>query len=138
MENKVQYIQLKNNYMIFRVARHTNDLKPIIEFYTTIIGLEVLGSFENHNEYDGVFIGKPNLDWHLEFTVSSKKVSTVFDEEDALVFYPTSKDEYDSIINKIEQNTIQKEVALNPYWNLNGVMVLDPDGHPVIVSNFKV
>jgi catechol-2,3-dioxygenase len=48
--------------MKFRYARHTNDLKSIVDFYTKIIGLKKLGSFENHSNYNGVFIGLPNLD----------------------------------------------------------------------------
>lgn len=123
--------------MIFRVARHTNDLKPIVFFYTAILELEVLGSFENHDDYDGVFIGKLNSDWHLEFTVSSKKVNTVFDEEDALVFYPRTIKEYERILGNLVRHKIKFEKALNPYWSLNGVMILDPDGHPVIVSNLN-
>jgi catechol 2,3-dioxygenase-like lactoylglutathione lyase family enzyme len=48
--------------MKFRVARHTNDLDKIKTFYTTVLGFEVLGSFEDHDSYDGLFLGKPNLD----------------------------------------------------------------------------
>ncbi len=43
--------------MKFRYARHTDDIKPLINFYTQVIGLEVIGSFENHANYDGVFLG---------------------------------------------------------------------------------
>jgi replication initiation and membrane attachment protein DnaB len=32
--------------MIFRNARHTNQLELLVEFYTQIIGLEVLGRFK--------------------------------------------------------------------------------------------
>ena len=62
----------KNSKMEFRSARHTDNLKLIEEFYTQIIGLNVLFSFENHNDYSGVFI-QPGLDWHLEFTTSKNK-----------------------------------------------------------------
>ena len=33
--------------MNFRYARHTNNLEPLIEFYTEIVGLEKLGEFKN-------------------------------------------------------------------------------------------
>lgn len=59
--------------MIFRNARHTHNLNSIIKFYTTILKLEVLGNFKNHNGYDGVFLGKENTDWHLEFTSRNEK-----------------------------------------------------------------
>ena len=41
--------------MTFRYARHTTDLKQIERFYTEIVGLEKLGGFEKHNNYDGLF-----------------------------------------------------------------------------------
>ncbi|WP_231129612.1 hypothetical protein [Flavobacterium sufflavum] len=48
--------------MHLRVARHTNNLETIENFYINILGFERLGGFNNHNNYNGVFIGKPNLD----------------------------------------------------------------------------
>lgn len=124
--------------MEFRSARHTDNLKLIEEFYTHIIGLEVLFSFENHNNYSGVFIGKQGHSWHLEFTTSKNKAEHKFDMEDLLVFYPTSKEEYNKIIERIEANGINIIAAKNPFWNENGVMIKDPDDFGVIVSNFKI
>ena len=124
--------------MEFRNARHTDNLELIEEFYTQIIGLEVLFSFENHNNYSGVFIGKKDHDWHLEFTASKNKAEHKFDIEDLLVFYPTSKEEYNTIVERIETNGIKKIKAKNPYWKDNGIMIKDPDGFGVIVSNFKI
>ncbi|NNK83359.1 MAG: VOC family protein [Flavobacteriaceae bacterium] len=124
--------------MEFRNARHTNYLKPLIEFYTDIIGLEVLFSFENHNGYNAVFIGKPGYNWHLEFTVSKSNAEHQFDVDDIMVFYPTEKNEYNEIVRRIEKNNIEKIEAKNPFWNDNGIMIKDPDGYGVIVSNLKV
>jgi len=124
--------------MEFRCARHTDNLKLIEEFYTRIIGLEVLFSFENHNNYSGIFLGKQGHDWHLEFTTSDNKAEHKFDIEDILVFYPAEKDEHDKIIEQIELNDIEKIKPGNPYWNDNGIMIQDPDGYGVIVSNLKI
>jgi len=124
--------------MEFRSARHTDKLKEMEEFYTRIIGLKVLFSFENHNDYHGVLLGKPGQDWHLEFTSSKNKADHTFDSEDILVFYPTEKDEYDRIIEQIEAMHIEKTEAGNPYWKDNGIMIQDPDGFRVIVSNLKI
>lgn len=124
--------------MEFRNARHTDNLKEIIEFYTDVLGLEVLFSFENHNGYNGAFIGKPNHDWHLEFTSSESKAEHKFDIEDILVFYPTEAIEYDEIIKQIDGKNIEKIKAKNPFWDNNGIMVKDPDGFRVIVSNMKI
>jgi len=124
--------------MEFRNARHTNDLKLITEFYTKIMGFEVFFSFENHNNYSGVFLGKPGHDWHLEFTSSKTKAEHQFDAEDILVFYPTEKDEYDDIINRIEEGNIEILKAQNPFWDDNGIMIQDPDGFRIIISNMKI
>jgi len=124
--------------MEFRNARHTDDLKDIIEFYTKIIGLNVLFSFENHNDYSGVFLGKPNHDWHLEFTASKNKAKHKFDVEDMLVFYPTERNEYDEIIERIETNRIELIKADNPYWDENGIMLKDPDGFRVVISHIRI
>lgn len=124
--------------MTFRFARHTNNLKRIKSFYINILGLELLGNFENHNGYDGVFIGKPNENWHLEFTKSDEVLNFNFDEEDILVFYPNSKLEFELIHKKLVTSSIALIDAKNPYWNVNGKMFLDPDGYPIVISHLKI
>lgn len=126
--------------MRFRQARHTNLLKPIIAFYTEIIGLKVLGEFESHEGYDGVFIGLKNSfnsknSWHLEFTVSWEQPLHRPDEDDLLVFYPEDKEEYEAIILSIQNANIKRYRPKNPYWHRNGIAILDPDGYGVIIVN---
>ncbi len=67
--------------MTFRYARHTADLKRIEEFYTVIVGLEKLGGFQDHDNYDGIFLGFRDQSWHLEFTVSDENPVSKFDED---------------------------------------------------------
>lgn len=124
--------------MTFRFARHTNNLEQIKSFYIDILGFELLGGFENHNGYDGVFIGKSNENWHLEFTKSDEIVHFDFNEDDILVFYPNNKMEFDFIMNKIQSKKIELIKAKNPYWNENGKMILDPDGYRIIISDLKI
>lgn len=124
--------------MILRIARHTNNLEQIKSFYTTILGFELLGSFENHSNYNGIFIGKPNLDWHLEFTQSEDKANHHFDEDDILVLYPETVLEYEALITRISENNITFISAKNPYWNQNGKMFLDPDGARIVLSNLRI
>jgi hypothetical protein len=120
--------------MKFRVARHTHHLEPIIQFYTTVVGLEILGSFQNHEGYDGVFLGHPDENWHLEFTVSWQQPLHRPDEDDLLVFYPKGKAEFEAIHNRIQQMNIRLSTPQNPYWKKRGIMVLDPDGFGVIIA----
>lgn len=124
--------------MTFRFARHTNNLENLKKFYTHILNFQVLGSFENHNGYNGIFLGKENENWHLEFTETKEKIIFSFNEDDILVFYPKFKEEYDKILKRVSDNGIHFIEAKNPYWNENGKMFLDPDGYRIIISNSKI
>ena len=120
--------------MTFRYARHTTDLYRIEKFYTEIVGLEKLGGFENHNNYDGLFLGHKNSNWHLEFTTSTDHPKSKFDEDDILVFYVNSEIELTRIKKTIEHKNVNLEIPKNPYWKANGIMILDPDNFKVIFS----
>ena len=120
--------------MTFRYARHTTDLRKIEIFYTDIVGLEKLGGFENHNNYDGLFLGHKNSDWHLEFTTSTEFPKSKFDEDDILVFYVNSEIELANIKKRLYQKNTPLEVPKNPYWEENGIMISDPDGFKIIFS----
>jgi catechol 2,3-dioxygenase-like lactoylglutathione lyase family enzyme len=124
--------------MTFRFARHTNNLEQLKSFYCNVLGLEILGGFENHNGYDGVFIGKPNENWHIEFTQSEEVVSFNFGEEDILVFYPNNKMEYELIVQNLKLHHIEILQAKNSYWNDNGILILDPDGYRIVISHIKI
>lgn len=120
--------------MTFRYARHTTDLHKIEKFYTEIVGLEKLGGFENHANYNGLFLGHQNSNWHLEFTSSLEKPTSTFDEDDLIVFYVNSKIELEKIKNSLFQKNIPIETPKNPYWLENGVMISDPDHYKVVFS----
>lgn len=124
--------------MELRVARHTNDLEPLITFYTQLFDFSILGTFQNHDNYDGVFLGKQNLNWHLEFTKSLEHINHQFREDDLLVFYPKTADEYQQLLKNIEHYNIPQLIPKNPYWEHNGIMITDPDGYPIVVSDLRV
>jgi len=54
-----------------------------------------------------------------------------------LVFYPLTKDSYDTIIKNIKKYNVTILKAKNPYWNTNGVLIKDPDGYNIVVSHLK-
>lgn len=120
--------------MKLRVARHTKKLQPLIDFYTRVIGLEVLGDFKDHAGYDGVFMGDKNRDWHLEFTTSAKEPQHQADKDDLLVFYADSRAAYDQIIAIAKNNNAPQAEPKNPYWKQHGTLLLDPDGFGVMVA----
>lgn len=123
--------------MVLRVARHTNNLEKIEAFYVNVLGFERLGSFQNHNNYDGIFIGKSDLDWHFEFTESNDKANHHFDEDDIIVLYPTTILEYNNLLDSVSNNNISIITSKNTYWNENGKMFLDPDGYRIVISPLR-
>ena len=42
-----------------RLARPARDLAVSVRFYRDLVGLPVIGGFEDHAGYDGVFFGSP-------------------------------------------------------------------------------
>jgi hypothetical protein len=123
--------------MFLRVARHTNNLEKIEDFYVNILDFERLGCFQNHNNYDGVFIGKTGLDWHFEFTQSETKANHKFDEDDIIVLYPDTIRKYNMLLESLLENDIPRITAINLYWNENGQMFQDPDGYRIVISPLK-
>lgn len=120
--------------MTFRYARHTTDLKRIEKFYTTIIGLKKLGGFQDHDHYDGIFLGLKDQSWHLEFTVSDDYPESKFDEDDALVFYVNTEIELTAIRKRITDNAIFIETPKNPYWQKFGLQISNPAGYKIIFA----
>ncbi len=123
--------------MVLRVARHTSSLQPIIAFYTNLLGLEVVGNFKDHNHYDGVFLGVPGANWHLEFTVSNDTPVHVGDEDDLLVFYADNYEGYCDILQRAVALKVPEVLPKNPYWLVNATTLLDPDGYRVVVTYKK-
>lgn len=124
--------------MIFRVARHTNNLNLIKEFYTGVLNFEILGEFENHDSYHGIFLGKKDSKWHLEFTQTEEPADHHFDEDDILVLYPLQEKDSLEIMKKIKEFDLKIKTSKNPYWEKNGIMIKDPDGYNIIISNQKL
>jgi len=120
--------------MKFRIARHAKDLNRIIDFYGRVLGLKVLAQFKAHNKYDGVFLGMPGADWHLEFTVSDDSPNHIPDEDDLLVFYAETVAEFKAIKEKFVAEKIKPVPPKNPYWEKNGITFEDPEGFRIVIS----
>ncbi|RXK82919.1 VOC family protein [Filimonas effusa] len=123
--------------MILRVARHTMSLQPIITFYTNLLGLEIIGDFKNHQNYDGVFLGLKDAGWHLEFTVSNEPPVHTVDEDDLLVFYADNYEAYLDLLKRAAELQIPGVKPKNPYWLANGTTLLDPDGYRIVITYKK-
>lgn len=120
----------------FRVARPTHQLERIIEFYNKGLGLEIVGSFTNHDGYDGVMFGLPSVTYHLEFTQHKNAIPLLPPSEDnLLVFYIPILEIRDEIVSRLGSmgyNAVEPE---NPYWKHNGITICDPDGWRIVLQN---
>jgi len=119
--------------MRLRVARHTTSLDQIITFYQEVLGFRQLGSFLDHNRYDGVFLGIPGENWHLEFTVSDEPPQHQPDDDDVLVLYPETREAFTRMLEKARKAGTPEVKAKNPYWNKHGITLVDPDGFRLVL-----
>ncbi|HVW98314.1 MAG TPA: VOC family protein [Mucilaginibacter sp.] len=124
--------------MKFRIARHTKDLNRIIDFYGRVLGLKILSEFRDHYDYDGVFLGLPGADWHIEFTTSPIMPVHFPDDDDLLVFYAESIEEFMRIKDRFIANRLKPVPPKNPYWQQNGITFTDPDGFRIVISLIRI
>jgi catechol 2,3-dioxygenase-like lactoylglutathione lyase family enzyme len=116
--------------MQLRVARHTDRLDELVRFYRDGLGLPEIGRFEDHEGYGGVFLAVPGTDAHLEFTGGGTHEPPAPHPETLLVLYLGNHDAVASVCDRLGAEPVE---AANPYWDRNGVTILDPDGFRVVL-----
>ena len=116
--------------MQVRFARHTSRLPDLIRFYRDGLGLRELGSFRDHDGYDGVFLALPGSGAHLEFTPGGEHEAPSPHPETLLVLYLGSADAVRQASKRVEAAPIP---PANPYWANHGVTFEDPDGFRVVL-----
>lgn len=119
-----------------RIARPTDQLAKVVKFYSEGLGLKILGSFEDHEGYDGVMLGLPGFPYHLEFT-SYKKSSPcpAPSKDNLLVLYIPDKVAINAIENRLITMGYFPVEPENPYWKAKGITFEDPDGWRVVFMN---
>jgi len=120
----------------FRIARPTNNLKAVVAFYKEALGLKELGSFSGHDGYDGVMLGLPGEQYHLEFTQHNSQ--TALPEptrENLLVFYFDTPEKYHQAVQRMTDFGLRSVPPENPYWNGKSETYEDPDKWRVILFN---
>ena len=118
-----------------RVARPTDHLEDVVRFYSEGLGLDVLGSFEDHDGFDGVMLGMPGAPYHLEFTRSEHRAGRAPSEDNLLVFYIPDQQEWLASVNRMAAAGYQSVRSFNPYWDRHGRTYEDPDGYRVVLQN---
>jgi catechol 2,3-dioxygenase-like lactoylglutathione lyase family enzyme len=121
--------------MHLRIARPVSDLERSVAMYRDGLCLQELGRFENHAGFDGVMLGRPGLDHHLEFTVCrSHPLRPTPTEEDLLVFYFDDRSEWATACARMVEAGFAEATPFNPYWRERGRTFRDGDGYTVVLE----
>jgi catechol 2,3-dioxygenase-like lactoylglutathione lyase family enzyme len=119
-----------------RIARPTDKLDEVVEFYCDGFGLKILGSFHDHEGYSGYILGLPGRELHLEFTHQSEGSPCPAPSRDnLLVLYVPDRAAIARVVNQLSEGGHQPVPPENPYWAERGVTFEDPDGWRVVLMN---
>ncbi|MCB9247664.1 MAG: VOC family protein [Ignavibacteriales bacterium] len=125
-----------NKAIKLRIARPTDNLETLSKMYEKGLGLEVLAKFENHENFDGIILGHPNIDYHIEFTHhKGTKVGKAPTMDNLLVFYFEDKIEWQAKCVQMSSAGFLVVKSYNPYWDRNGKTFEDIDGYRVVLQN---
>ena len=119
-----------------RIARPTDKLKELIQFYQQGLGLNIIGSFEGHDGYDGVMLGMPDASIHLEFTQHvNGSPCPAPTRDNLLVFYFETNEAYKTAVDQMKQAGAKEVEPENGYWLDKSTSFEDPDGWGVVLFN---
>ena len=119
-----------------RIARPTDKLKELIQFYQQGLGLNIIGSFEGHDGYDGVMLGMPDASIHLEFTQHvTGSPCPAPTRDNLLVFYFETNEAYKTAVDQMKQAGAKEVEPENGYWIDKSTSFEDPDGWGVVLFN---
>lgn len=118
-----------------RIARPSDDLERAVRFYRDGLGFQVVGSFEDHEGFDGVMLGLPGLPYHLEFTRErGREAGRAPSEENLLVFYLPDPEQWRRAVERMRSRGYESVKSHNPYWDVRGKTFEDPDGYRVVLQ----
>jgi catechol 2,3-dioxygenase-like lactoylglutathione lyase family enzyme len=119
-----------------RFARPTDRLDEVVAFYRDGLGLEVIGRFAGHDGYDGVMIGLPGDDVHLEFTTHvGGSPCPAPTGENLLVLYMDDVAAPVEFAERLREYGAEPVAPENPYWAKIGALTFeDPDGWRVVIA----
>lgn len=119
-----------------RVARPTDNLTGVVRFYEQGLGFARLGSFEDHDGFDGVILGVPGATYHLEFTRSrGHQAGRAPTRDNLLVFYLPDRPDWQEAVDRMLAAGFVPVPSFNPYWDRAGLTFEDPDGYRVVLQN---
>ncbi|QKE74217.1 VOC family protein [Arthrobacter citreus] len=124
------------NWVQFRIARPTDQLAEITKFYGEGLGLKCVGGFQNHDGYDGIMFGLPNVEYHLEFTQHiDGSPCPAPTKDNLLVFYMPDQAEINLVKSRLNRMGYFDVKPENPYWLGKSNTFEDPDGWRIVLMN---
>ena len=118
-----------------RVARPTDNFDEVMRFYIAGLGLEELGSFEDHDGFDGMMVGMFGAPYHLEFTRKrGHNAGRAPTKDNLLVFYLPDEKEWEAAVDRMVKAGYPPVPSFNPYWDQDGRTFEDPDGYRVVLQ----
>ncbi|EAQ90539.1 hypothetical protein CHGG_02474 [Chaetomium globosum CBS 148.51] len=122
-----------------RIARPTDDIDKLLPFYRDGLGFEILGSFDDHQGFDGVMLGHKSAGYHLEFTRSrGHVVGRAPTQDNLLIFYLPETDSYARAVARMKESGFPAVASFNPYWDKCGKTFEDPDGYRVTQDLLRI
>ncbi|RDY60880.1 VOC family protein [Flagellimonas nanhaiensis] len=120
----------------FRIARPTNNLEKIKDFYVGVLGLEEIESFKGHQGYSGIMLGLPGDQYHLEFTEHDESSELPKPtKENLMVLYFDTSEKYNNAISRLKNKGYMPVEPENPYWKKRGETYEDPDHWRIVLYN---
>ena len=119
-----------------RVARPTDDLTAVTTFSRDGLGFEVVGRFGGDGNIEGVMLGHPEYDYHLEFTYHhDHEADGEPSDEHLLVFYLLDRMRWDEAVNHLRASGHDAVRSSNPHWKGRGGDVRRPHGYRIVLEN---
>jgi hypothetical protein len=104
--------------------------------YIQGLRIHVIASFQDHEGFDGIVLGKLGAQYHLEFTqCRDHPVKPAPTLEDLMVFYIPDKAEWENSCADLERASFRSVVSFNPYWDVDGRTYEDDDGYRIVLQN---
>lgn len=119
-----------------RIARPTDKLEEVIDFYVNGLGLKQIQKFTGNRGYEGVIIGLPDVNYHLEFTRHiDGSPCPAPTKDNLLVFYIANKNEINKVSDRLQKMGYKEVEPDNGYWKEQGITIEDPDGWRIVLMN---
>jgi catechol 2,3-dioxygenase-like lactoylglutathione lyase family enzyme len=118
-----------------RIARPVSNLDRTADMYCRGLGLRVIGSFADHDGFDGIMLGVEGSSYHFEFTYCrAHPVTPTPTAEDLVVLYVPAAPQWKAACAGMAAAGFEHVASMNPYWETRGRTYQDPDGYRTVLQ----